>query len=127
MLYLLLALHFGLLSLCSHVSRVVKNHGIPDEVVNEAFTASREFFSLPEDKKLEIDYKTTPNFKGYNPILSSNNNPENAGDMHEGFEFGWEELVPKADDEKRANDGVMAGGNVWPKDLPSFRQAVLTY
>ena len=25
-------------------------------------------------------------------MLSSNNNPAGAGDMHEGFEFGWEAL-----------------------------------
>ena len=49
------------------------------------------------------------------------------GDMHEGFEFGWEEMVPKEHDEKRANDGVMAGANAWPKDLPGFRTDVLTY
>ena len=76
---------------------------------------------------MEIEYRKTANFKGYNPILSSNNNPESAGDMHEGFEFGWEEMIAKVDDEKRANDGVMAGANVWPSDLPSFRQAALTY
>ena len=29
--------------------------------------------------------------------------------------------------EKRANDGVMAGANVWPSDCPGFRESVLTY
>lgn len=71
--------------------------------------------------------KKTPNFKGYNPVLSSNNDPQNGGDMHEGFEFGWEELQAKANDEKRANDGVMAGANVWPNNPSTFRDAVLTY
>ena len=48
--------------------------------------------------------------------------------MHEGFEFGWEELAPRTDDEKRARDGVMAGANVWPTTAaPGFREAVLGY
>ena len=47
--------------------------------------------------------------------------------MHEGFEFGWEEMDARIDDEKRANDGVMAGANVWPSDCPGFRESVLTY
>ena len=105
----------------------VKNHGIPEEKVNGALTAAKEFFSLPDEKKAELDIKKSPGFKGYNSLLSSHNDPMSMGDMHEGFEFGWEEIIPKANDEKRANDGVMAGANVWPKDLPSFREAVLTY
>ena len=49
-------------------------------------------------------------------MLSSNNDPYNNGDMHEGFEFGWEALDASkaANDPKRAKDGVMAGANVWP-------------
>ncbi|TBU44027.1 Clavaminate synthase-like protein [Dichomitus squalens] len=105
----------------------VTNHGITDTIIQNALTASKSFFSLPLEKKLELDMTKTANFKGYNPVLSSNNNPENNGDMHEGFEFGWEEIDARPDDEKRANDGVMAGANVWPSDCLEFRESVLTY
>ncbi|CAL1713681.1 unnamed protein product [Somion occarium] len=105
----------------------IKNHGIPESLLEDALNASKDFFSQPVEKKMEIDIRNTPNFKGYTALLSSNNDPENAGDMHEGFEFGWEELEAKASDEKRANDGAMAGANVWPKDLPGFRENVLGY
>ena len=64
-------------------------------------------------------------------MLSSNNDPLNSGDMHEGFELGWEELAPRADDsdEKHARDGAMAGANVWPDPAvaPGFRESVLRY
>ena len=96
-------------------------------MISNALVALKEFFSLPDEKKAELDIKKSPGFKGYNALLGSNNDPLSMGDMHEGFEFGWEELVPKEHDEKRAHDGVMAGANVWPKDLPSFREATLTY
>ncbi|EPQ54847.1 Clavaminate synthase-like protein, partial [Gloeophyllum trabeum ATCC 11539] len=107
----------------------VKNHGIPEETIQEALSATKRFFSLPLETKMKVDMRATPNFKGYNPLFSSNNDPNGAKDMHEGFEFGWEELNPKELDEKRANDGVMAGNNVWPRkdDAPHFREAVLTY
>ncbi len=63
--------------------------------------------------------------------MSSNNDPGNGGDMHEGFEFRGEELDarPGGLDEKRAQDGVMAGANVWPQasDCPGFRESVLGY
>ena len=95
--------------------------------MNNAFEASKRFFSLPLERKEEIDYHKTTNYKGYAGLLSSNNDPDNAGDMHEGFEFGWEEMQPKEFDEKRANDGAMAGANIWPNDLPGFREDVLAY
>lgn len=105
----------------------VINHGIPEDIIARAFAATQEFFSLSDEKKLELDNTKTANFKGYNAVLTSNNDPLGAGDMHEGFEFGWEEMRPKENDEKRSNDGAMAGGNVWPSDLPEFREAILTY
>lgn len=32
----------------------VKNHGIPKETTNKALAASKEFFSLPLEKKMEV-------------------------------------------------------------------------
>jgi len=50
------------------------------------------------------------------------------GDLHEGFDIGWE---PKIDSDlsgvSRQDDGAMAGENVWPKDLPGFKETVLEY
>lgn len=105
----------------------MKNHGISDNIIDHALVASKRFFSLSNEQKGEIDIRKTANYKGYTALLSSNNDPENMGDMHEGFEFGWEEMQPKGFDAKRANDGAMAGANVWPRDLPGFREDVLTY
>ncbi|KAL7279630.1 hypothetical protein ACG7TL_006036 [Trametes sanguinea] len=106
----------------------VKNHGISEEIIEKALSESKEFFSLPLEKKMELDIRKTSNFKGFNPVLSSNNDPLNRGDLHEGFEFGWEELQAREYDEKRAaNDGVMAGANVWPTDVPGFRESTLGY
>jgi hypothetical protein len=52
-------------------------------------------------------------------IPGENTNPEGRGDLHEGFDIGWEEH----------GDGPMAGVNVWPRDadLPAFRDRVLAY
>lgn len=106
---------------------LVRNHGIPETVIERAVSAAQSFFALPTEKKLELDIRKTPNFRGYYPLLHHTLDPDNAGDMHEGFEIGWEEIVPKLNDQKRANDGAMAGGNVWPDNLPGFREDVLSY
>lgn len=76
---------------------------------------------------IQIENRKTPNFKGYSPLLSGNNNPYGTGDLHEGFEFGWEELSGDSNVDADRNAGVMAGANVWPSELPEFREKVLRY
>ncbi|THH20613.1 hypothetical protein EW146_g810 [Bondarzewia mesenterica] len=109
----------------------VKNHGIAEATISSALSLTKSFFSLPIENKMKLDFIKTPNFKGYNAVLTSNNDPYNNGDMHEGFEFGWESLrvdpFKSANDPKLPNQGAMAGANVWPKDVPGFREAVLRY
>ncbi|KAF8627376.1 hypothetical protein AX17_006191 [Amanita inopinata Kibby_2008] len=104
----------------------VKNHGIPEDVIDGAIDMAKRFYSLPLEAKMKIENKKTANFKGYAPLLSGNNNPNNDGDLHEGFQFGWEELfdsVTRTED----IDGAMSGANVWPTEIPNFREAVLRY
>jgi isopenicillin N synthase-like dioxygenase len=59
--------------------------------------------------------------------MSGNNNPDGAGDVQEGFEFGWELIQGKS--EARSEDGIMAGENKWPSesDVPGFRNTALQY
>lgn len=104
----------------------VKNHGIPEELIQATLEMAKEFFSLPIASKMEIENRKTPNFKGYSPLLSGNNNPDGAGDLQEGFEFGWEALNPTQRNDQ-VEDGVMAGANVWPSQVPGFREKVLQY
>ena len=77
----------------------------------------------------QLDKKNTPNFKGYTGLLGANNNPDNAGDLHENFQFSWEELVDDKGARGEGIDGPMSGANVWPpkSEAPNFRQAVLKY
>ncbi|KAG6902412.1 hypothetical protein C0995_000338 [Termitomyces sp. Mi166 len=121
----------------------VRNHDIPEETIRATLEVAKEFFALPLEAKMkvsnnlvsvwvslgifrQIENKKTPNFKGYSPLLSGNNNPDNAGDLQEGFEFGWEPIDPltTGDDEK---SGVMVGANVWPSELPDLREKAMKY
>ncbi|KAH9030324.1 2OG-Fe-II oxygenase [Lactarius pseudohatsudake] len=106
----------------------VTNHGISEETIAAVLASMKTYFSLPLETKMELDNTKTPNFKGYNAVLSSNNDPAGTGDMHEGFEFGWEALddTPGTLDASRMNDGSMAGANVWPH-VPGFRKSLLSY
>ncbi|KAJ7599912.1 hypothetical protein C8J56DRAFT_1037519 [Mycena floridula] len=70
-----------------------QNHGISEASVQEALSRSKELFSLPLESKMAIENKTTPNFMGYSsPLLSGNNDPNNNGDLQEGFESAGKTL-----------------------------------
>ncbi|KAI6130022.1 hypothetical protein EV401DRAFT_2054474 [Pisolithus croceorrhizus] len=100
----------------------VKNHGIPEEVINKAVSASERFFSLPIEAKMKLDIHASPNFKGYTALLGENVNLNNKGDLHEAFDVGWE-----TEEGPTRSDGAMVGRNVWPDNLPGFREDVLAY
>ena len=106
----------------------VKNHGIPEGALTGALDAARRFFAQPLAAKALLDIHRSANFKGYTALLGENTNSENRGDLHEGFDVGWEEPGGGGGG-ARAGDGAMAGGNVWPDagGLPGFREAVLEY
>ncbi|KAG9312099.1 2OG-Fe(II) oxygenase [Chiua virens] len=97
----------------------IRNHGISQSCLDNAFTMMQKYFDLPMATKMKLYHKSQDsNFKGYSPPFDSNIDSANndKGDLHEGFEVGWEEIEAKENDEKRANDGVMRGANVWPED-----------
>jgi len=99
------------------------NHGIPETVIEQALDAAKRFFALPPSAKDELDIHKSPNFKGYTPLLGENTNPENRGDLHEGFDVGWEDPVTHA----VRTEGGLDGKNVWPEGLPGFRDEVMNY
>ncbi|RXW22481.1 hypothetical protein EST38_g3362 [Candolleomyces aberdarensis] len=107
----------------------VSNHGIPENTIANSLDAAKRFFALPLDTKMEIENKKQPNFKGYSPLLSGNNDPYGKGDLQEGFEFGWEDLDSSAKSHDESAQGVMAGANVWPSEdsVSGFRDAALSY
>ncbi|THH12864.1 hypothetical protein EW146_g7288 [Bondarzewia mesenterica] len=107
----------------------VRDHGIPEEIIAGALGAAKQFFALPMDTKKELDIHKTANFKGYTALLGENTNPENRGDLHEGFDLGWESRTASGPDVLERVESAMAGGNIWPAepDAPGFRQAALNY
>ena len=102
---------------------------LPIEAKMEVGAQSFENFDRASIQTMQIDSRKTPNFKGYLPLLSGNNDPEGAGDLQEGFQFAWESPNKDDDIDLDKSSGVMAGANVWPSEeqVPRFRQTVLDY
>ncbi|KAG8907719.1 hypothetical protein FRB99_002515 [Tulasnella sp. 403] len=101
----------------------ITNHGVDQSLIDSVVAQAKRFFDLPLENKMLIDISKSKNFKGYTPVLGENVNPENRGDLHEGFDMGWEDPQTGSTDWT----GDMGGDNVWPSDIPGFREELLRY
>jgi len=99
----------------------VRNHGVADDVLAGVFAAGRQFFELPDDRKLAIHQAKSPHHSGYTPLLAENTDPANNGDLHEAFDM----VIEMA----RTQTTQGRGGelNQWPAELPEFRDRLSRY
>ncbi|KAL1221566.1 putative 2-oxoglutarate-dependent dioxygenase [Cardamine amara subsp. amara] len=72
----------------------VINHGISEELKEEAFGQSKKFFALPLEEKMKV-LRNAMN-RGYSPFLDQMLDPENQvhGDYKESFFIGFEDVLP---------------------------------
>ncbi len=49
-----LATFLALQKALADIDSSVRNHGIPEDTIDKALSASKEFFSLPLDQKIEV-------------------------------------------------------------------------
>ncbi|MEV0128098.1 2-oxoglutarate and iron-dependent oxygenase domain-containing protein [Dactylosporangium sp. NPDC050688] len=101
----------------------VTGHGVPAELTDRLDAAARAFFALPEQEKLEIAMARGGRaWRGFFPVgaeLTSG-----VPDRKEGLYFGTE-LGPDA---PQVRDGLpLHGANLFPRQVPDLRPAVLAY
>jgi isopenicillin N synthase-like dioxygenase len=101
----------------------VTGHGVPDALLARLDAASREFFRLPADDKMEIAMERGGRaWRGFFPVGAelTSGRP----DRKEGVYFGAELL----DEHPRVRAGVpLHGRNLFPRQVPQLRTAVLEY
>jgi len=102
----------------------VKNHGVPQAVIDGIFAQCPRFFGLPLEEKMKIHVKKSSNNSGYTPLLEENTDETALGDLHEGFDMANE--LP-ADDPYGKGREALYGTNLWPEGLPGFHEAMQAY
>ncbi|XP_076951045.1 azadirone synthase LFS-like isoform X2 [Bidens hawaiensis] len=102
----------------------VTNHGISQELMDQVFAQSKNFFDLPLDEKMKL--LRNEKHRGYTPVFDELLDPVKQlhGDHKEGFYIGVE--VPE-DDSKAQR--TFFGPNLWPNRdiLPGWRQTMEKY
>jgi isopenicillin N synthase-like dioxygenase len=98
----------------------VKNHGIPTDLVQGMYSATRQFFDLPFEVKQRLNVANSgPTLRGYIPPYGENADPNNTRDLKEAFDYGvdQEDVSP------------FFGPNLMPSEseLPGFKETCEAY
>lgn len=99
------------------------NHGVPRDLMEDAFAQSRRFFALPLAMKQEIAMETVGGNRGYRGLRHEALDPALGPDMKEAFNIGFD-LAP--DDPELLAKKPFRAQNAWPR-LPGFRETTLAY
>jgi isopenicillin N synthase-like dioxygenase len=106
---------------------IIVNHDVPPELMGRTFAAARRFHDLPLATKMALRMNEHNNgymSMGRYAVWTSEVNTNDQPDLNEAF-FCKRERAP--DDPLRRSGRRFVGPNVWPEDLPGFRDAVLAY
>jgi isopenicillin N synthase-like dioxygenase len=103
------------------------NHGVPDELIDRAFAASRRFHAMPLEQKLTL--KLNENNIGYLPINAS---VQGASTVHKATKPNQNESFFISHDRGPEHPDVVAGKplrgrNQWPAALPEIRADMMAY
>jgi isopenicillin N synthase-like dioxygenase len=98
---------------------IVRDHGIPAELIARAEEKSRAFFALPEDVKLKYHLKGQGGARGYTPFGIERAKDAAVHDLKEFWHVG-RSLPPGHPLEP------FMQANVWPEEIESFRDTFET-
>src|SRR5262245_29652384 len=102
-------------------------HGVPQAVIDDAFTASREFHALPLEDKMRL--KLNENNIGYLPV---NQSMQRSSTVHKATKPNYNESFFISHDRPADHPDVVAGKplrgrNQWPEGHERMRATMLRY
>ena len=106
---------------------IIVNHGVPRALIERTFAEARRFHAQPYEAKLKLRMNEHNNgymAMGRYAVWTSDVNANDKPDLNEAF-FVKRERSP--DDPLRRSGRRFVGENLWPDDLPGFRETVLAY
>ena len=105
----------------------ISNHGVSENLINNAFKQNRRFHDQPIEKKrrLKIDQYNV-GFLEINTSTQAHSTVHKATKPNQNESFFISHDRP-SDHPDRVNRVPLRGGNYWPEDLPGFREGVMEY
>lgn len=100
----------------------VKNHGVPQELIDRAFEVSRQFFALPQNEKEQA--RISERHRGFLRIGQAKMQGSTTQDLKESFIWGREFPTGMLD---ALAGNPMIGRNQWPASLPQMPAILNAY
>lgn len=102
----------------------IKNTGIPPSLIERTINLGKNFFNLPEDKKLECEMKNAKSFLGYNKLGMEITRFKT--DWREQIDLSTPHPVPGPEEPLYRN---LLAPNLWPDEnaIPGFRECYEDY
>src|SRR5215471_16354226 len=101
----------------------IKGHGVPPSLIDAAFAATARFHAQPLDRKMKL--RRNRDNVGYLP-MSRSDDPEAVIKPNVNEAFFLKRDLP-ADHPDVVAGKRFRGANLWPDDLPGFRETVVAY
>ena len=102
----------------------LRNHGVPQSLVDAQFALAKRFFDLPLAQKQAIDLRRSPNMRGYESLGAQTLDAAARPDLKESFYCG----LAYADDHPYVRRGHHSyGRNQWPAALPGMAAQSTAY
>ncbi|MEM6483234.1 MAG: 2-oxoglutarate and iron-dependent oxygenase domain-containing protein [Pseudomonadota bacterium] len=101
----------------------ITGHGIPQDLIDALFAASKEFHALPRSVKMRNWCGFSTNHRGYVPFEENGSNFPQTINFNEAWDMSYE---APADHPDFLAGWRMTGPNVWP-DLPGWKETVSGY
>lgn len=102
------------------------NHPVPQAIIDEAFKTIAEYFSQPDEVKMENHSANRPDFRGFEPVNEVGRGLRTKKDKRESFFMG--------SDETDGNQNLpfppvtdRPSKNTWPANNDAFRRALTEY
>jgi isopenicillin N synthase-like dioxygenase len=106
---------------------VITGHGVPDDVIDNALTTSREFFARSIDEKNR--FTTDRSYRGYlamnDTALAKTLGDDSPPDLSESFNVGRYDEMPDVGDDPAVV--AMCHPNLWPDEPAGMRSAFGRY
>ena len=106
---------------------VLTGHGVPSDLIAHTFAEAKRLHDLPMDTKLSLRLNEHNNgymASGRYAVWTSDVNKNDKPDLNEAFFIKRERAE---DNPLRLSGRRFAGANVWPSNMPGFRDTVLAY
>lgn len=94
---------------------MLKNIGIPNQDIDQAFLQSKQFFNLPETEKQQLAWDNALSNRGYIAVKRETLDPSQKSDLKEAFNLGTK---------KNESDPTHPAKNKWPTSIPSFQASI---